>query len=90
MICSYFVASRTGVFKYHRQRPNIRPKQVYVAHHTSMIDFIVLEQMTAFAIVMQKHPCWVGKSQGLLECPEMCFMIASFLYRLVIDSMTSD
>lgn len=36
-------------------------KQVYVANHTSMIDFIVLEQMTAFAVIMQKHPGWVGK-----------------------------
>jgi len=26
-----------------------------------MIDFIVLEQMTAFAVIMQKHPGWVGK-----------------------------
>lgn len=36
-------------------------KQVFVANHTSMIDFIVLEQMTAFAVIMQKHPGWVGK-----------------------------
>lgn len=35
--------------------------QVFVANHTSMIDFIVLEQMTAFAVIMQKHPGWVGK-----------------------------
>lgn len=33
-----------------------------MANHTSMIDFIVLEQMTAFAVIMQKHPGWVGKS----------------------------
>lgn len=32
-----------------------------MANHTSMIDFIVLEQMTAFAVIMQKHPGWVGK-----------------------------
>jgi hypothetical protein len=25
-----------------------------------MIDFIILEQMTAFAVIMQKHPGWVG------------------------------
>lgn len=34
--------------------------QVFVANHTSMIDFIILEQMTAFAVIMQKHPGWVG------------------------------
>jgi hypothetical protein len=26
-----------------------------------MIDFIILEQMTAFAVIMQKHPGWVGQ-----------------------------
>ncbi|XP_031486729.1 glycerol-3-phosphate acyltransferase 9 [Nymphaea colorata] len=62
-MCSVFVASWTGVVKYHGPRPSIRPRQVYVANHTSMIDFIVLEQMTAFAVMMQKHPGWVGLLQ---------------------------
>jgi hypothetical protein len=30
-----------------------------------MIDFIILEQMTAFAVIMQKHPGWVGESPVL-------------------------
>ncbi|KAL0750912.1 hypothetical protein Bca101_032915 [Brassica carinata] len=55
-----------GVVKYHGPRPSIRPKQVYVANHTSMIDFIVLEQMTAFAVIMQKHPGWVGLLQSTI------------------------
>lgn len=38
-----------------------------MANHTSMIDFIILEQMTAFAVIMQKHPGWVGKQLGLLH-----------------------
>lgn len=52
--------------------------QVYVANHTSMIDFIVLEQMTAFAVIMQKHPGWVGKSQAVRarRIVLMTFMIA--------------
>ncbi|KAH7436031.1 hypothetical protein KP509_06G090200 [Ceratopteris richardii] len=62
-ICSVFVASWTGVVKYHGPRPSRRPKQVFVANHTSMIDFIILEQMTAFAVIMQKHPGWVGLLQ---------------------------
>lgn len=42
---------------------NVPPAlQVFVANHTSMIDFIILEQMTAFAVIMQKHPGWVGQS----------------------------
>ncbi|KAF3950537.1 hypothetical protein CMV_023727 [Castanea mollissima] len=66
LICSFFVASWTGVVKYHGPRPSRRPKQVFVANHTSMIDFIVLEQMTAFAVIMQKHPGWVGLLQSTI------------------------
>jgi 1-acyl-sn-glycerol-3-phosphate acyltransferase len=126
-ICSVFVASWTGVVKYHGPKPSRRAKQVgavivilfywkqplsiqegrclsvrhhhsssgvkiwiisidlwsllqfgdvrpftytflvdaqvFVANHTSMIDFIILEQMTAFAVIMQKHPGWVGLLQ---------------------------
>ncbi|KAL0916910.1 hypothetical protein M5K25_014463 [Dendrobium thyrsiflorum] len=60
MICGFFVTSWTGVVKYHGPRPSMRPHQVFVANHTSMIDFIILEQMSAFAVIMQKHPGWVG------------------------------
>ncbi|RVX12070.1 Glycerol-3-phosphate acyltransferase 9 [Vitis vinifera] len=66
LICSFFVASWTGVVKYHGPRPSRRPQQVFVANHTSMIDFIVLEQMTAFAVIMQKHPGWVGLLQSTI------------------------
>ncbi|KAF4366924.1 hypothetical protein G4B88_029248 [Cannabis sativa] len=59
LICTFFVASWTGVVKYHGPRPSMRPNQVFVANHTSMIDFIILEQMTAFAVIMQKHAGWV-------------------------------
>ncbi|XP_077253433.1 glycerol-3-phosphate acyltransferase 9-like [Tasmannia lanceolata] len=63
LMCSVFVASWTGVVRYHGPQPSMRPKQVFVANHTSMIDFIILEQMTAFAVIMQKHPGWVGLLQ---------------------------
>ncbi|KAH8510420.1 hypothetical protein H0E87_008107 [Populus deltoides] len=66
LICMFFVASWTGVVKYHGPRPSIRPKQVFVSNHTSMIDFIILEQMTAFAVIMQKHPGWVGLLQSTI------------------------
>ncbi|XP_057526119.1 glycerol-3-phosphate acyltransferase 9-like isoform X1 [Amaranthus tricolor] len=66
LICCFFVASWTGVIKYHGPQPVMRPKQVFVANHTSMIDFIILEQMTAFAVIMQKHPGWVGLLQSTI------------------------
>ena len=46
-------------------------EQVFVANHTSMIDFIILEQMTAFAVIMQKHPGWVGKHTELSSVYEI-------------------
>ncbi|XWS62575.1 hypothetical protein CRYUN_Cryun06bG0022800 [Craigia yunnanensis] len=66
LICCFFVASWTGVVKYHGPQPSMRPKQVFVANHTSMIDFIILEQMTAFAVIMQKHTGWVGLLQSTI------------------------
>ena len=60
-MCSVFVASWTGVIKYHGPLPmRGRRNTVYVANHTSMIDFIVLEQLFPFAVIMQRHPGWVG------------------------------
>ncbi|URD84741.1 acyltransferase [Musa troglodytarum] len=72
MICSVFVASWTAVIKYHGPRPSMRPQQVFVANHTSMIDFIILEQMTAFAVIMQKHPGWVGFIQKIIVASLGC------------------
>lgn len=37
-----------------------------MANHTSMIDFVILEQMTAFVVIMQKHPGWVGLLQSTI------------------------
>ena len=59
-LASAFVFSWTGVIRYHGPRPSVRVNQVFVANHTSMIDFIVLEQATPFAVIMQKHGGWVG------------------------------
>jgi len=44
---------------------------IQVANHSSMIDVIVLVQNTAFAMVGQKHPGWVGM-------PSACFVIHAF------------
>lgn len=53
-----------GVIRYHGPRPSVRTNQVFVANHTSMIDFIILEQTTPFAVIMQKHGGWVGWMQS--------------------------
>jgi len=63
-MCGVFVLSWTGVVKYHGARPTSGPNKVFVANHTSMIDFIILQQMCGHAAIMQKHGGWVGFLQS--------------------------
>lgn len=67
-----FVFSWTGVINYHGPRPVAAPGRVWVANHTSMIDYAVLCAHTPFAAIMQLHPGWVGYIQkkylGSLGC----------------------
>ncbi len=59
-LCCAYVASWTGVIKFHGPRPVPEAGHVWVANHTSMIDYIILSSYTAFAVIMQLHPGWVG------------------------------
>lgn len=72
LLCSAFTASWTAVIKYHGPRPVARPNHVWVANHSSMIDYIVLCSYSPFAVIMQLHPGWVGFLQtrvlGALGC----------------------
>ncbi|KAK3273330.1 hypothetical protein CYMTET_18421 [Cymbomonas tetramitiformis] len=68
-LCAVFVASWTGVIRYHGTRPSNRmssANKVFVANHTSMIDFIILQQVCGHAVIMQKHSGWVGLMQGTI------------------------
>ena len=58
--CGMFVASWTGVIKYHGPRPTSRRNRVWVCNHSSMIDWLVLSNYSSFATIMQKHQGWVG------------------------------
>jgi len=61
-----YVVSWTGVIKYHGPRPTRTGKvggMVYVSNHTSMIDYLVLTQVSPFAVIQQKHKGWVGLLQ---------------------------
>jgi hypothetical protein len=69
MQCQVFVASWTGVIRYHGPRPVARPNHVWVCNHTSMIDYIILCAYSPFAVIMQLHPGWVGFLQTqVLNC----------------------
>ena len=52
-----------------------------MANHTSMIDFVILEQMTAFAVIMQKHPGWVGK---VFKATNMLVLFTCSIYSKIL------
>jgi len=58
-----WVMSWSGVVKYHGSRPRSGANQVFVANHTSMIDYILLLCVHPFAVVGQLHPGVVGYLQ---------------------------
>lgn len=63
MLCSVFVMSWSGVIKFHGVRPVPKPASpagIFVANHSSMIDFIVLQQSHNYAVVGQKHKGWIA------------------------------
>ena len=60
-----------GVIRYYGARPSFRNNQVFVANHTSMVDFIILEQTTPFAVIMQRHGGWVGYMQSTARHPSV-------------------
>jgi len=67
--CSVFVASWSGVIRYHGPQPQKRPNQIFVANHTTVFDIVVLSQTFCFSVVGQKHPGLIGFCQdSLLNC----------------------
>jgi glycerol-3-phosphate O-acyltransferase 3/4 len=74
MLASAFVASWHGVVRFHGIRPTAPEagkgkagagarQGIFVANHSSMIDFIILLQSHPYAVVGQKHGGWVGFMQ---------------------------
>ena len=59
-MCGMFVASWTGVVRFHGATPSGGAGRVWVANHTSMIDYIVLSSHSTFAVIMQLQGGWVG------------------------------
>ena len=58
-----WVASWSAVITCHGPKPVASKGRVWVSNHTSMVDWLVLSQVTPFATVMQKHPGWLGGIQ---------------------------
>lgn len=65
-LASVVVASWSGYIKYHGQRPHRRPKQIYVANHTSLIDLFILQKDYNFSCIGQRHGGLAGALQDLL------------------------
>lgn len=75
LLASSFVISWSGVIRMRGLRPKAGPNDqagIFVANHSSMIDFIILLQTHPYAVVGQKHAGWVGFLQdyllGSLNC----------------------
>lgn len=66
LICFCWVASWSAVITCHGPKPTASKGRVWVSNHTSMIDWLVLSQITPFATVMQKHPGWLGLVQTFI------------------------
>lgn len=62
-LAQVFIVSWTGVVRYHGPRPVPKAGRVWVANHSSMIDYAVLSALTPFAAIMQLHKGWVGVMQ---------------------------
>lgn len=62
-LASAVVASWSGYVRFHGNRPERRPDQIYVANHTSLIDVFVLVKDYNFSFIGQRH----GGLAGLLE-----------------------
>jgi len=69
LYCSIFIASWSGVIRYHGPRPQRRVNTVFVANHTTVLDVVILMQHNCFAVVGQKHPGVMGFFQDkILSC----------------------
>jgi len=69
LYCSVFIASWSGVIRYHGPRPQRRVNTVFVANHTTVFDVVILMQHNCFSVVGQKHPGIMGFFQDkILAC----------------------
>lgn len=65
-LASVVVASWSGYVRFHGQRPEPRPNQIYVANHTSLIDVFILVKDYNFSCIGQRHGGLAGMFQDLL------------------------
>ena len=74
LISGAFTLSWGAVIRFHGTLPLQRAPRskpcVYVANHTSMIDAIILQQMSCFSLVGQRHKGLVGflQTRRLTSC----------------------
>lgn len=57
---SIWIASWSGVIKYHGIKPSRHPNQIIVANHTTVLDICVLLKDSDYAIIGQKQPGLIG------------------------------
>eukprot|EP01107_Rhizomastix_libera_P007985 TRINITY_DN2302_c0_g1_i3.p1 TRINITY_DN2302_c0_g1~~TRINITY_DN2302_c0_g1_i3.p1 ORF type:complete len:510 (+),score=120.99 TRINITY_DN2302_c0_g1_i3:205-1734(+) len=60
LFVSIIVTSWNGVVKYHGVVPKKDRNQIFVCNHTTVFDICILEQLSAYSIVGQKHTGFLG------------------------------
>ena len=75
--------------RYHGPKPVPATHRIWVANHTSMIDYALLCSYTPFAVIMQLHTGWIRFIQvqvlACLGC--LNFNRTDLKVRTVIDSI---
>ena len=71
--CVDWQVSLTCLFMYCAALSLIVPAGVFVANHTSMIDFIVLQQRDCYAVVRSQRTCDFGRCSelGMASRPQL-------------------
>jgi glycerol-3-phosphate O-acyltransferase 3/4 len=59
-MCRVWLTAFTAAVRYHGPEPSFAPGQVWVANHTSMIDYHILAARHPFACLMQQQPGALG------------------------------
>jgi len=67
-LCGAWMMAWCAVVKYHGPRPTPGPNKVWVANHTSMIDYTILCSHSPFAVIMQVRLALCPFASGCSLC----------------------
>ena len=69
--------SWSGVIKYHGVKPPRKKNQIFVANHTTVMDVVILQQHSTYAVVGQKHV-------GIMGTHFLILILILFLFLILV------